>query len=221
MVSQLRHKLGKLHKDAEDDADEIIGSLTLAELAAIAGIDAELANVAADGGQQFLLQINVPGRDELFDKVNDRAVAYARARGGELVSGLEESTREELGGIIADGLEENIGLDGIIDRLQNAYAFSEDRADLIARTEVAMANGNGSLEGMRLARAAGVKLKKLWLPDAEACDECLENGDAGPIDLEDVFPTGDDAPPAHPNCQCDMASEVEEGEAGEEPEEDE
>jgi hypothetical protein len=176
----------------------------------LATVEGDLKATADDAGRQFIIQLNVPGHDELFGQVNQRAVDFARQRAAELVTGVDDATRDEIAGIITAGLEENIGLDGITERLQDAYAFSQDRADLIARTEVGNANQNGVLEGMRIARDAGVKLKKVWLPDAGACDVCLENGDAGPIDIEDEFPSGDDAPLAHPNCECDMASDIEE-----------
>ena len=103
----------------------------------------------------------------------------------------------------------------MIDRLQDAYAFSDDRAELIARNEVAMANQAGALDGMKLAKGAGVKLKKVWIPDADACPICEENGDDGPIDLDEQFSSGDDAPTAHVNCECSLASEVEDEEGNE------
>ena len=147
--------------------------------------------------------------DSMFDQVNDRAVAYAKARAAELVSGVDDATREELKGIIADGLAENIGMDAIADQISQAYAFSDDRAELIARTEITMANQTGALEGMKLARGAGVKLRKLWVTDDDPCEECQENADDGPIDLDETFSgTGDDAPPGHPRCECSVVSEV-------------
>ena len=38
----------------------------------------------------------------------------------------------------------------------------------------------------------------------DACDECVANAEQGAIGLEDEFLSGDDAPPAHPNCRCDV-----------------
>jgi phosphohistidine phosphatase len=35
------------------------------------------------------------------------------------------------------------------------------------------------------------------------CDDCDENIDAGWIDSEDVYPSGDDGPPFHVNCVCE------------------
>jgi hypothetical protein len=39
---------------------------------------------------------------------------------------------------------------------------------------------------------------------AEACDICVENADAGVIGLDEEFPSGDQAPPAHPHEECDL-----------------
>jgi SPP1 gp7 family putative phage head morphogenesis protein len=164
--------------------------------------------------------LKLPGQSDLFDQVNDRAVAYAKARAAELVTGIDDATRNELKDIIADGLAENIGMDAIADNIRDAYAFSEDRAELIARTEVTMANQNGALEGMKLARGAGVKLTKSWVPDADACPECEDNGNDGEIELEDQFSSGDDCPPAHPNCECSVVSNVYDEEGNETEEED-
>ncbi len=34
------------------------------------------------------------------------------------------------------------------------------------------------------------------------CETCEENQEEGWIDSEDVYPSGDDGPPFHPNCVC-------------------
>jgi len=203
-----------VHKDDNDDYD-------LDALAGIAGIDELLSEVATDSGKSFLAQLKLPGESDLFDQVNDRAVAYAKARAAELVTGVDDATRDDLKDIIADGLEDNIGMDVIADNIRDAYSFSEDRAELIARTEVTMANQNGALDGMKLAKGAGVELQKVWVPDADACDDCQDNGDDGPIDLDDQFSSGDDCPPAHPRCECSLASEVEDKEGNETDDDDE
>jgi hypothetical protein len=98
----------------------------------------------------------------------------------------------------------------IIDSIMDANIFSEKRATLIADTEVAMANGHGALAGYKEAKAAGVKLKKIWvIADGDCCDECDENAEAGAIDVEDEFPSGDDCETAHPGCRCHTESVVE------------
>jgi Phage Mu protein F like protein len=202
----------KFGKDDSPDTegDRIARDLSLVALLPIGNIDAYLSDVAGNSGNWFLAQVNVPSRDDLFGQVNGRAVAWAKENGGELVSGIEDTTRSDMASLISKGLQENIGLDAIADRIASAYSFSEDRADLIARDQVARANQQGALLGMREAQKAGVKLKKEWVPDADACEDCTENGDEGPIDLDEQFPSEDDTAPAHPNCRCSVVSVVEE-----------
>src|SRR5262249_39504144 len=119
---------------------------------------------------------------------------------------------------IAQGLDDNLGHDEIADAIQEAGAFSDDRAETIANTEIGHANSVGALNGYKAARDAGVKGKKAWLADDNPCPDCQENEDAGPIDLDDVFPSGDDAPLAHPGCECTLVP-VTEDESGNESEE--
>lgn len=203
---QLKHMRQKVTK-AEDPVDSLISALSLGPMA---HIDSELGPVAQDAGWKFLAQINVPRPQPLFDRVSDRAVSWASDHAAELVTGVEETTVDGLRTLISDGLEENIGLDAISQRIQDSYLFSEERAALIAQTEVAAANQQGVLEGMEAAEAAGVHIQKVWLPDDEACDVCLDNASDGPIPLDEEFSSGDDRPPAHPNCRCNMISEIEE-----------
>lgn len=147
--------------------------------------------------------------------MNRQAVAYAQQRAAELVTDIEDSTRDELRGIIARGIDAGATRDDILEEIEGSRLFSEDRAALIADTEIRMANGQGRLEGYRAARDAGVKLKKVWVTDGDPCPSCQENEDAGPIDLDESFPSGDDIDPAHPNCYCSTTTEIEEEDDGE------
>ena len=56
---------------------------------------------------------------------------------------------------------------------------------------------------LRLREAADSgATEKSWV--GGTCEACQENADAGWIDMDDTFPSGDDEPPAHPNCDCDI-----------------
>jgi hypothetical protein len=44
--------------------------------------------------------------------------------------------------------------------------------------------------------------EKSWV--GGTCEACQENADAGWIPIDDAFPSGDDEPPAHPNCECEL-----------------
>jgi hypothetical protein len=74
---------------------------------------------------------------------------------------------------------------------------------MIARTEVSMAQNQGTLEAGRQAKAAGLDVRKVWTLGPNPCPICEAAAEMGVIDLDADF--GDeagDAPPLHPNCQC-------------------
>jgi hypothetical protein len=75
---------------------------------------------------------------------------------------------------------------------------------------VARANSESSLESMRAAKDSGVDTLKSWETADDPCPICIENEDAGDIDVDDDFPSGDSAPPAHPWCYCALGVVVSE-----------
>jgi len=44
-----------------------------------------------------------------------------------------------------------------------------------------------------------------WVNEPGACPICLDNADAGPINIGDTFPSGDSQAPAHNRCRCHVA----------------
>jgi hypothetical protein len=169
-----------------------------------------LSDVAQDRAQDELLSLGISEESDFFSHANTRAAEYAEQTAAEMVSDIDETTRNMLRVKIAAGLRAGKMREDIIDSIMDANIFSEKRATLIADTEVAMANGHGALAGYKEAKAAGVKLKKIWvIADGDCCDECDENAEAGAIDVEDEFPSGDDCETAHPGCRCHTESVVE------------
>jgi|GEM_PF-6335005 len=193
--------------DPEDVAAEDFDLLDLDALASGAFADV-LAGVGSDAAGAVLGQVGLTGDDAIVDRVSAAAVQAARDQAAELVSQVDESTRDMLRDVIADGLEQNLGTDGIADLIQESAAFGDDRAQLIAHTEVRNANERGALEGMRGARDAGVNIKKEVLLGPNACEVCIENADAGPIDVDESFPSGDLAPGFHVRCECAVTGVV-------------
>lgn len=196
----------RFSKDSSDPADRISLSVDLSALEDLSTeIKPIIEEVADEAGKLTLGSLGVDEED-LVNQVYQRAVDYADSRSAELVTQITDTTRERLREIIAQGLEDNIGRQAIADQIEadQSGLFSEDRAQLIADYEVGSANGVGSLEGLEQAEEAGVEVMKEWYPDAEACPICTMNADAGPIPLDQEFPSGDDAPLAHPNCECSL-----------------
>lgn len=216
ILAEIRAKLKRVIKADDDTPDKIAqnADLTALEEFGAAGITDILVTTAGDSGSQFLVELGVPQSSEFFGQVNTRAVAYAKERAAALITELDEATRNDIRDTIAAGLEDGLSFTQLSDKLSDMYSFSEDRADLIARTEVASAANHGVLAGMQELKDQGAKIKKAWNPDAQACDACLELGDLGFIDLDEEFETEDgdtaDAPPLHPRCRCNLISEIQE-----------
>ena len=210
----------------------IVAHLALSKLtsdAVVSSLADDLGTVASDSVERAIASIGVEIASELVDQVNDRAVGDAADRAAELVGmrrvpvpapdggppsfrlvpnpsaewAITDTTRDMVREIITTGLVDNIGTPAIAERIMTSVAFSAERAELVAETEVARANSNGAMAGYRSARDdAGVGLRKAWLITVEACRVCQGNADQGPIDLDQPFRSGDDAPPGHPKCRC-------------------
>jgi SPP1 gp7 family putative phage head morphogenesis protein len=73
------------------------------------------------------------------------------------------------------------------------------RADMISTTELARAVSQASLDTYKTNGITQVA----WEAADNPCEAlCLPNAEAGPITTGDSFPSGVDAPPAHPLCRC-------------------
>jgi hypothetical protein len=81
---------------------------------------------------------------------------------------------------------------------QDMAQMSRARALLISLTETARAESFGAMVGMyRL----GVRFTE-WDVTVGACLVCLGNAEQGPVPLYQTYPSGHQAPPAHPKCRC-------------------
>jgi hypothetical protein len=217
---------------AQSTANTIAMSLDLSGMDALAAVTEEmLTGVGEDSARGILAQIGVTDQSDLVDQVNERVAAWARARSAEMVGKrydadgnlvdakraeyrIDDATRDMIRANLADSLENNLPIGEIIDSLQESTAFSADRAELIARTEITRANNQSSLIAATGARdGQNLGMKKLWLTAGDDLvdeDICAPNEDDGPLELEDEFTSGDDAPPGHPRCRCTLVYDVEE-----------
>ncbi|SEJ55859.1 phage portal protein [Frateuria terrea] len=116
---------------------------------------------------------------------------------------LAEATREMVRQTLTDALQADASHTGLADLLETAYAFSPERAELIATTELRDAEGKGAYVG---ATAVGMKAKHWLLSNDEGiCVPCQRNAKQGWIPIDQPFQSGDAAPIAHPHCRCDAA----------------
>lgn len=205
IASEINGKIGKAEHDRspEELARDVI-------LKKVRESEPELADQMAiifdDGAELAVKQVLGDITEDQLEQVHVQAVKYAKSRTGELITEIEESTRDLIKNDLALALEEGWGNTEIRDALMENYAFSETRANMVARTELAFADVQGNIAGWK---ESGVVKSKQWISSAGCCDNCAAL-DNVTVDLDDQFPDGGgDGPPFHPNCECDVIPIVE------------
>lgn len=190
-------------KDVADPSDDLVRILFtnfndwigLVFNASHAGMKAILEK----SGKEAMAQVNV---DASFDLENPRAVDWLNTHAMEDSTSYSDTIKEEISLQVQQGVENGASREQIANSISQYFTETDDyRAERIARTETINAYSAGNLQAYRQSE---VVVGKIWVPDAEACDICVENGDAGEIGLEDDFPSGDSEPTAHPSCECDL-----------------
>ena len=212
IFSELQEHIKKQDEDLDWDlAAQIAEGLDLSSLDVVTTDSADVgASVFGDTGRLALGSVGVPESRESVYAIDERAVAWAKDHVGELISQITDSTRNMVRRTIYDGLLNGKSAAEIASDVGDAYPFSEERASLIASTEIARAHSQGALEGYKQAQDAGVRVLKEWLPGEDPCEEiCQPNVEQGPIPLDEDFESGDDAPPGHPRCICALTAVVE------------
>jgi outer membrane protein assembly factor BamE (lipoprotein component of BamABCDE complex) len=86
--------------------------------------------------------------------------------------------------------------------LDDISPLSHEEHETIAWTELARVQVTDSFAVYKYSEVVS---GKSWLIASDAnCPLCLKNASVGSIGLDDLFPSGDYAPPAHPRCRCDI-----------------
>jgi hypothetical protein len=209
--------------DVIDDAIDEPSDATMRDVA-----DA-MAKAQVGAAGSTIKQLDVDDPDAMLLRINTKAVNFAASRAAEMIGrkydsdgnlidnpyadwAITSTTRDVLAREIRDSLATDRDVDRLADRITDTGIFSDERAEMIARTEINMAMNQGTLEAGRQAREAGLAVKKVWTLGDNPCPQCEDAAAEGDIDLEDDF-GGDagDAPPLHPNCECtlDLIAEAE------------
>jgi SPP1 gp7 family putative phage head morphogenesis protein len=130
-----------------------------------------------------------------------QAIDWAKEHCAKLVTKMDDETKARLAQVVADAIENKRGIPGLARDLRNTFDnMSKFRSKMIARTETNAALSQGSLKRMQDMGIDG----KEWVT-SDPCEICAANGDEGVIPVDQAFSSGDDAPPAHPNCVCALA----------------
>lgn len=140
--------------------------------------------------------------DEYPGMTADQAASYATEQVDAAIAGLDETTMQSVADAVSTGITQRLGVPGTAKLIQDVVdGMSSWRSEMIASTQMNDAMSQAYLA--KLKRNA-VDLKQ-WILGPNPCEICVENADASPIPVDEDFPSGDDAPPAHPNCVCAVA----------------
>jgi SPP1 gp7 family putative phage head morphogenesis protein len=126
-------------------------------------------------------------------------------RAGVTIKSIAEHRLEELAQLLAQASGEGWS-SGKLARLLRDVLDDPRWARLVAVTEGARASTASTLARYL---ANGVEGKE-WMSaeDQRVCPDCNDNELEGPLPLSAYFESGDDGPPAHPDCRCALAPVV-------------
>ena len=117
-----------------------------------------------------------------------------------LTGNIGETSKTRLRNAIADAWDKGGTYNDLVGAIRDTFEdFSTVRASMIAQTEVVDAYNAGR---NATARAAGLDEHAWETESGNPCETCLANEAQGWIPIDQDFDSGDDAPPAHPNCEC-------------------
>lgn len=136
-----------------------------------------------------------------------RGEQWLLAHGAELVTQINEFTRESMARLLADSFAKGESIEQIAAKISASFEdMSLYRARRIALTETSKAWSYAEMMSGEEMQRAGYKVVKEWLlgPLHPRYDPCDHNHEQGAIPLRQPFSTGDMAPPQHPNCGCSI-----------------
>ena len=161
--------------------------------------------------------------DDMISSLNDGARDWAGDRAAELVGmrklddgsvvenpnakwAITDTTRDDLRRIISNGFTKDTPMPDLISQIGEAGAFSDTRAEAIAKTEVLLAQVNANMD---VWKESGVVDGSTWTTSVNdnVCDDC-DGNDGETVPLGEEFPSGDVMPPAHTNCQCGLVASM-------------
>ncbi len=227
MTKTKARKIGSLPRTVFDEAfaARIVNATDLTDFEELARLlVGPMGEEAAQGVLDGFAALDVETDDEAFRLANEDAVDWAADRAAELVGrrrvgatlqlvhnappwAITESTRDRLRELVTQAVADGWSASQLEEAVRESWIFDPARAEMIARTELAMAHQAGTLAAWR---RSGVVTGKRWLVSDlhDQDDICDTNAEAGVIPLDASFPSGDDAPPAHPSCECVVVADV-------------
>ena len=156
----------------------------------------------------------VGGAGISFNLSFPEAEAYIAQVGAARVSDIDETTRKVIRQIVTSAVENGTAWDKVAEQITAQFSnfalrpnyvvsWLNNRAELVAVTEVGNAYEEGSRIMANRLNIAGLQMEKRWAGpnDSKTSKNCQDNIAAGWIPLADAFPSGKQQPLDHPGCR--------------------
>ena len=201
LLKQIKPNLRSM-READDDAKDKAARIIPDQLppSITRGIGFDYAGALRSALSAGYESIDVDASPELAEDVVQTYLSdHSLTR---LTGDFDATSVDRLRNALADAYQSGANYDGLVKAVQDEYAgFSSVRAGMIAQTEMNNAYNAGRKQ---LGLDMGFN-EKSWNPDGTACIEiCMPNVLQGWISIDEDFASGDDAPSAHPNCDCSL-----------------
>lgn len=154
---------------------------------------------AGGWGGQVALDKMVP--DRTFILKNELIKNQLADRMQYLIKTVDKTSQKWVADVIEKGYQAGWNTDRIAFFLkENAKKIAMERAELITETELMNAMNLVELEAFKKNNIA--KHKWVTQMDERVEELCMANEVAGSIKVGDIFPSGTEKPPQHPQCRC-------------------
>lgn len=121
----------------------------------------------------------------------------------DLENELDQTSDDQIATTAKSGFAKGLDTAAVLGLVGALFSdWQDERAGTIATNEVSKAYHQG---GSDFAEDTGDDIEQQWESEPDACEICSGNSDQGYIDIDETFESGDDEPPAHPNCRCSIS----------------
>jgi phosphohistidine phosphatase SixA len=121
---------------------------------------------------------------------------------------LDDTTGDEIGKLVDKSFTADLTHAAVLGLVAAQFKeWATDRSETVALNEVSEAYHGGAADFVNDWRGGNGPVLKTWDTEDDPCDDCQANADMEAIDSEAPFDSGDDEPPAHPNCRCSISYE--------------
>jgi hypothetical protein len=175
-----------------------------------------LVNAVSQGYDAMAEEV---GMQDAFKLKQTEAVKWSKTQAAKDVADVNDTTKETIRGIVTDGLEKGASYDDVARSITKRFSefavgkpqqHIESRAHLVAINENAVGYAHGETMLVDEIEATGIDMEKSWhtVGDDRVSNGCQENADAGWIQNDEAFPSGDMTYPRFPGCRCNVQYRV-------------